>query len=97
MKDTKFTRNTFQRGITMEEHYGTENRHHGGVRMHGGVEKPAVGVVPGVAVEGNWPIRPHVADTGCHGITVKGLPCKAYRVKGEELCIGHLNGQRRDT
>ena len=96
MKDHKFTQNKFQRGMTKEDFYGAENRHGGGVPIHGGVETDQVPGL-GMPMPGDGPIRPRVVETDCHGITVKGEPCKAYRVKGEELCIGHLNGQRRDT
>ncbi len=98
MKDSKFIQNKFQRGISKAELYGEENRHGGGVPTHGGVKKETEFVAGlGVPMHGDGPISPYVVETDCHGITVKGEPCKAYRVKGEELCIGHLNGQRRNT
>ena len=91
MKDSKYIKNTFQRGISKAELYGEENRHGGGLPIHGGVKEEtefAAGL--GVPMYGDGPVSVELAETDCHGITVKGKACKAHPVRGEELCIGHL-------
>ena len=56
--------------------------------MHGGVPKPPAGVRAGVPMRGDFdytaekPEKPRcIANSG---------ECKAYPVKGERMCYGHL-------
>ncbi len=99
MTDRRAVKNTFQRGITAEEHYGVENLHDGGIPDNQGVPIPSESKVQGIPMWGDAPIPYTPTSNSCLATTKEGNPCKAFRVRSEHLCIGHLraDGQRRDT
>lgn len=84
-------KNTFQRGITAEEFYGTNQIENTGVPLVGfkGVSKEPLNAGVGVPIPGQGPISRKVVVPKCKFNNKKGEPCGARPVKGTDVCVGH--------
>jgi len=92
MEDSRAKPNTFQKGITQEEHYGTNPMDNTGVPQTGfkGIPVEQGRGVFGVEMPGTGPqkaIEPTVPR--CGALTKKGEPCKAKPLRGDIVCYGH--------
>ncbi len=102
MEDRRAVRNTFQRGIPVEEF---ENL----IPMYQGIPMDSMGAIPRVdpelqsqyeALQGMpMPGPGMVAEPSeggaakCVATTKKGAPCKAYAVADSDLCTGHTRSK----
>lgn len=84
--------NTFEKGITMREHLGSNPMHDTGVPLQGfkGTPVDQGRGEFGVPIPGTGKVRKQEpAPPACSALTKKGEPCKAYPVEDIGLCVGH--------
>lgn len=85
-------KNTFQKGITAAENYGTNRMHDTGVPLIGfkGVPQDQGRGQFGIPIPGAGNVSQREAvKPRCMMKTKKGDPCKANPMRGDVVCVGH--------
>jgi len=81
--------------MTVEQMHGHQGA--GGVSPHKGVPDERQNAHHGVPYHmpftGSIPEYEAPEKPRCQGTTVKGKPCKAFSVRGDILCAGHMRSE----